>query len=117
MKLNHEGKRLLLVLAGVLLAVNIWSQQTVKGNVKDELGEPVIGANVLVKGTSNGAITDLDGNYTIQDVSPKATLVFSYVGYLSQEIAVAGKNVINCVLKEYQKFILRSLKNYLNITK
>lgn len=100
MKLNHEGKRLLLVLAGVLLAVNIWSQQTVKGNVKDELGEPVIGANVLVKGTSNGAITDLDGNYTIQDVSPKATLVFSYVGYLSQEIAVAGKNVINCVLKE-----------------
>lgn len=76
------------------------AQITVTGNVKDEAGEPIIGANVLVKGTTNGTITDFDGNYTVSNVPSNATLVFSYVGYKEQEIAVAGKKSINVTLKE-----------------
>lgn len=71
----------------------------VKGQVLDESGEPVIGASILVKGTSNGVITDLDGNFTLNGVS-KGTLVISYVGYKTQEIPVAGKNVFKITLKE-----------------
>ena len=64
-------------------------QQTanVKGTVVDAMGEPIIGANVLVKGSANGVITDLDGNFTVT-CSGKCTLVISYIGYQSQEIAV-----------------------------
>lgn len=87
-------------MTGILLSVNAWAQTAVKGNVSDEQGEPIIGANVLVKGTTNGAITDLNGNYTITDVGKNATLVFSFVGYISQEISVGGKSVVNCTLKE-----------------
>ena len=65
----------------------------------DKTGEPIIGANVLVKGTTNGTITDFDGNYSIS-VPSNATLVFSYVGYKDQEIAVAGKTTIIVILEE-----------------
>ena len=100
MKTTHQMKRILMLLAGFLLSVNVWAQLTVKGLVTDEQGEPVIGANILVKGSTNGTITDINGNYSISDVASNATLVFSYVGYTSQEIAVAGKTTINCTLKE-----------------
>ncbi|MCQ2238511.1 MAG: TonB-dependent receptor [Bacteroidaceae bacterium] len=94
------GKRLLSFVATFLLAVTAFAQITVKGVVKDETGEPIIGANVLVKGTTNGTITDFDGNYEIQGVARNATLVFSYVGYNNLEIAVNGQNTINATLKE-----------------
>lgn len=71
---------------------------TVRGTVTDHDG-PVIGATVKVKGTSNGAVTDLDGNYTIS-VPKGATLQFSYVGYLTKEIKVAGNDKIDVVLAE-----------------
>ncbi|MCQ2238521.1 MAG: TonB-dependent receptor [Bacteroidaceae bacterium] len=94
------GKRLLSFVATFLLAVTAFAQITVKGVVKDETGEPIIGANVLVKGTTNGTITDFDGNYAIEGVGRNATLVFSYVGYNNLEIAVNGQNTINATLKE-----------------
>lgn len=72
---------------------------TVKGTVTDDFGA-VIGASVVVKGTTNGCITDMDGNYTINDVASKATLVFSYVGYKTQEVPVNGQKVINVMMKE-----------------
>ena len=72
---------------------------TVKGQVVDANGEPVIGASVLVKGTTNGTITDFDGNFTLNDAS-KGTLVISYIGYKTQEVAVNGKSVIKIILKE-----------------
>lgn len=72
---------------------------TVKGQVVDENGEPIIGASVLLKGTSNGVITDIDGNFTLNGVS-KGTLVISYVGYKTQEVPVAGKKVFKITLKE-----------------
>ena len=60
---------------------------TVKGQVLDSNGEPIIGANVLEKGTTNGTITDMDGNFTL-NVRSNATLVVSYIGYTAQEVAV-----------------------------
>ena len=72
---------------------------TVKGNVRDAAGVPVIGAGVVQQGTSNGTITDVDGNYLIT-VPASSTLNFSSVGYVEQSIAVAGRSTINVVLEE-----------------
>ncbi len=71
----------------------------VKGVVKDVNGEAVIGASVMEKGSSNGTISDYDGNFALS-VSSNATLVVSYIGYVSQEIAVAGKTSLIITLKE-----------------
>ncbi len=72
----------------------------VTGVVVDGTGEPVIGANVVVKGTTNGTITDFDGNYTIEGVPADGILVISYIGYLSQEIPVGNQSMIKVTLKE-----------------
>ena len=81
-------------------AVNAVQQNSVaKGNVKDAAGEPVIGASVVVKGTTNGTITDFDGNFELSGVSKGATLEVSFVGYATQEITFNGQ-AINVVLKE-----------------
>jgi len=73
---------------------------TVSGTVTDETNEPLIGVSVLVKGTSNGAVTDVDGNYTIPNVPANAVLVFSYVGYLPSEIAIANRGKIDVKMRE-----------------
>ena len=72
---------------------------TVTGTVTDATGEPVIGATVMVKGTQNGTMTDLDGNYTLPNVSGK-TLIISYVGMQTQEIQVNGRTKIDVVLND-----------------
>lgn len=72
---------------------------TVTGTVNDNLGS-VIGASIQVEGTSNGCITDIDGNYSLPNVPANGTLVFSYIGYQTQKIAVNGKTVINVKLTE-----------------
>ncbi|MBO0330233.1 SusC/RagA family TonB-linked outer membrane protein [[Muricauda] lutisoli] len=74
-------------------------QTQVTGTVTDQNGEPLIGANVLVKGTTNGTQTDFDGNYTIS-ADGNATLVFSYVGFSTQEVAISGRSVIDVSLME-----------------
>ena len=63
------------------------------------MGEPVIGANVLVKGTTNGVVTDLNGKFSLQ-VKPNDILQISYIGYNSQEVAVKGQHTLNITLKE-----------------
>lgn len=73
---------------------------TVKGCVTDTSGEPLIGVSVLVKGTANGASTDIDGNYTINGVDSKATLSFSSVGYKPLEEKLSGRTTINVTLHE-----------------
>ncbi len=82
-------------------STNYATQQTktVSGTVVDQTGMPVIGANVLEKGTTNGMITDLDGNFSIK-VNSNATLVISFIGYVTQEIKVAGKTNFQVTLKE-----------------
>ena len=75
------------------------SNLQIKGLVKDADGEALIGASVVVKGTSIGTVTDMDGNF-ILEVPQNGTLVVSYIGFLTQEIKVNGKNNINITLKE-----------------
>ena len=79
--------------------MNITVQSTVTGTVTDADGQPLPGANVLVKGTTNGTQTDFDGNYTIAAASD-ATLVFSYIGFASQEVAVNGQSAVNVSMAE-----------------
>ena len=74
----------------------------VKGVVKDTSGEAIIGASVLEKGTTNGTITDFDGNFAL-NVSKNAVLVVSFVGYKNEEIPVAGKSSLKITLKEDSK--------------
>lgn len=76
----------------------------VKGVVKDTYGEPIIGASVLEKGTRNGSVTDLDGNFAL-NVSAKGQLEISFIGYQTQEIEIAGKNYLSVVLKEDTKLL------------
>ncbi len=86
----------------LLSLIPLWAfaqKVTVKGVVKDAMGETVIGASVLEKGTTNGTITDFDGNFEL-NVSPRATLSISFVGYKTQEIPVAGKTSFTITLKE-----------------
>lgn len=80
--------------------LEVLQNSTVRGKVVDASGEPVIGASVVVKGTTVGVITDLDGNFILNNVSEKSVLVISYVGYKSQEIAVSGKSAINVTMQE-----------------
>ncbi|WP_297900800.1 TonB-dependent receptor [uncultured Parabacteroides sp.] len=72
----------------------------VTGVVKDANGEPIIGANVVVKGTTNGTVSDFDGNYTIEGVSSNDVLVVSYIGFLTQEFPIGNQSSINITLSE-----------------
>lgn len=93
----------LMLLIGQTLSAQ---QRQVTGIVKDLTGEPIIGASVLEKGTTNGVITDLDGNFklTVSNVE-KAVLQISYVGYQTQQIPVNGKTLLNVTLKENTKLL------------
>ena len=90
-------KRLFLV--GAFLCFGLVKGQTVNGTVSDETG-PLPGVNVLVKGSTNGTQTDFDGNYTLDGIGADATLVFSYIGLETQEIAAAGQSTIDVTMQE-----------------
>ncbi len=84
-------------------SIGMFAQQlTVKGNVKDATGEPVIGASVLVKGTTNGTITDFDGNFELPNVESDASIEITFVGYLPQTLK-ASSSPLNVILKEDTK--------------
>ena len=86
----------------LLLCANMAFGQggTVTGTVTDMGNDPLIGVNVLVKGTTNGTITNIDGQFSLQGVSPQSVLVISYIGFLSQEITVGNQRTINAKLRE-----------------
>lgn len=86
------------LLVGTFLCYGLVQAQTVTGTVSDETG-PLPGANVLVKGTTNGTQTDFDGNYTIE-ANSDATLTFSYIGYKTAEVTIDGQSTINITLEE-----------------
>ena len=77
-----------------------YAQKSVTGTVKDATGEPMIGVSILVDGTTIGAVTDFDGNFTIKDVPENGVLKISYIGYKDQKIAVAGKSSFNVTMQE-----------------
>lgn len=98
-------RHLTLMLGFFLVSASALAQQIqVKGTVIDPMGEPLIGANVIVKGTQQGVSTDIDGNYTISAASD-ATIVFSYVGYKTHEEKVGGRSTINITLEEDQQVL------------
>ena len=80
----------------------VMQSNPVKGQVVDENGDPVIGATVMMKGTSKGAITDLNGNFTLENAA-KGTLVISYIGYITEEVQTNGQASVKVVLKEDAK--------------
>ena len=84
-------------LAVMFLALDVSAQTTINGRVKDDTGEGVIGASVMIKGTSNGTVTDFDGNFSLQ-CKPGATLVFTYIGFNPQELP--AKNGMEVVMTE-----------------
>ena len=103
----------MLCLAGVLQGISnpIWAKSignfsvnqqevyTLKGNVVDKTGEPVIGANVVIKGTTTGVVTDFDGNFTI-DVTARTVLTISYIGYNSMDVTVNGQKTLTVTMSE-----------------
>ena len=99
MKRHFLFKVLLTLVVGTFLSIDAFAQQiTVKGLVKDNTGEPVIGANVVVKGTTNGTITDFDGNFEFT-ANQGEIIVISFIGYKSQELP-ATTNFMNVVLQD-----------------
>ncbi len=100
--MKEKGLRIATFLLLAFCSIATMAQIKVTGKIVDTTGESVIGASVLVKGTSKGTVTDLDGNYALEGVASNATLVFSYVGYKSQTVAVGGRKIINVTLVEDQ---------------
>ncbi|MEN8123316.1 MAG: carboxypeptidase-like regulatory domain-containing protein, partial [Bacteroidota bacterium] len=74
-------------------------QKSISGKVTDEYGEPLPGVTVLIKGTTQGTVTNMDGNYTLSDIPDGAILHFSFVGMLTQEIEVGSQTSINVTMK------------------
>ena len=98
-------QRLLFLAFAVVCSTAAMAQGKVSGTVVDQTGEPVIGASVVVKGTTGGTVTDIDGKFTVQNVPQNATLVFSYVGYRTQNVSVSGKSQINVTLEEDKQLL------------
>ena len=92
--MKQQLKRALTALLMSVICFLAFAQKTVTGSVKDTNGEPMIGVSVLVDGTNKGTVTDLDGNYTISEVSENGALKISYIGYAEQLISVAGRIVL-----------------------
>ena len=91
-------KRIVIVmLAFLTLGMQVFAQNVVSGKVTDDQGEPLVGVGIQVKGTQTGAMTDLEGNYSLV-VNPNATLIYSYLGFLTQEIAIGSRKTVNVVL-------------------
>lgn len=86
-------------MAGFAAYSQVLQIETVSGTITDDVGDPLIGVNVRIDGRSTGTATDFDGHYSLQDVPSDATLIFSYIGFETQEIPVNGRSVIDVIMK------------------
>src|SRR5690554_1723992 len=89
-----------LMLMSLLPAQGLMAQHLVSGKVINTSGESIVGVNIVEKGTTNGVITDVDGNYSINVSNSNATLNFSFIGFENQEVLVNDRHLINVTLKE-----------------
>ena len=103
--MKNPAKKLALALLCLLSAWSLSAQTTIKGVVTDENGEPLIGAGVVVEGTTIGTITGIDGDYTLTVPADAVNLVFSFIGLSDQTVPIAGQTVIDVVLKEDSTFL------------
>ena len=108
MKLKQKSIRTTLMLA-LLMFVGSIAAQTVKVNVKDSQGEAVIGASVLEAGTTNGGITDFDGNFTIKLTGKSSDINVSFIGMKTQTVNVKGKSSVDIVLAEDENTTLNDV--------
>ncbi len=100
------GKRIITFLLALLfVGAQVFAQNAVSGKVTDSSGEPLVGVNVLVKGTTTGTMTDLDGNYSLSGLKQGSVLVFSSIGFSSQEVTVGSQRTINVQLKDDSAFL------------
>ncbi|MBQ9215168.1 MAG: TonB-dependent receptor [Prevotella sp.] len=98
-------RRLMFLALVVLCTSGAWAQKTVSGTVVDATGEPIIGASVVVKGTSNGTVTDLDGKFSIANAPSKGSLEVSYIGFKTQSVALGGNASFNITLQEDRQLL------------
>ena len=103
--MKNPAKKLILALLCLGVAWPLLAQTTIHGIVTDENGEPLIGAGVLVEGTTVGTITGLDGDYQLTVPADAVNLVFSFIGLADQTVALAGQTEINVVLASDQTFL------------
>ena len=103
--MKNPVKKLALALLGLVSAWTLSAQTTIKGVVTDESGEPLIGAGVVVEGTTVGTITGIDGDYELTVPADAVNLVFSFIGLSEQTVPIAGQTVINVVLKVDSTFL------------
>ena len=96
---NLKTFRIALMLRFAIIGGGMASAQTVSGNVKDTTGEPISGATVQEKGGQGGAVTDLDGNFTL-NLSASKQLIISYVGMKTKTVNASGKTSLNIVLED-----------------
>ena len=98
--MKTQSIRMLLFSLLLGIASVVYAQVQVTGRVVDITGEPIIGANVVLKGTGQGTITDFDGKFSLSDLPKKGTLVVSYIGYVDQTVKIEGGNFYKIVLSE-----------------
>ena len=104
-------KVLLTFVVGLFLSAGAFAQQiTVKGIVKDSSGEPIIGANVVVKGTTNGTITDFDGNFQLS-ANTGEIIQFSFIGYTTQELPATAE-FMNIIMKDDSEMLNEVVTDY-----
>lgn len=94
-----ENNQIVLSAPGYVSSSTQQNTRKITGIIKDQSGEPVIGANIVEKGTTNGTITDIDGQYSLE-VGSNSILVVSYIGYITQEIPVGKNNTLDVLLRE-----------------
>ncbi len=100
-----KAKKLLLALLGMVTTISLSAQTTITGIVTDETGEPLIGAGVVVEGTTTGTITGIDGDYMLTVPADAVNLVFSFIGLADQTVAINGQTQINVTLSADQTFL------------
>jgi len=111
-------KKLSLVLSLVLFVMGTaLAQRTISGTVTDDTGEALIGASILVKGTSTGTVTDIDGTYSITVPDGGTTLIFSYTGYSTQELELGASDIVDLVLAASSEVISEVVVTSLGIAR
>lgn len=107
LKIKKSTKAFLMIALGLLMTVSAIAQTgqiNVRGTVKDAAGEPIIGASILLQGTATGVVTDYDGNFSLQ-APGNATLVISYVGYVTQNVVIQNRSNIQIILQEDRELL------------
>ena len=98
-------RQLMFLALMALCTSGAWAQKQVSGTVVDAAGESIIGASVMVKGTTTGTVTDFDGKFVLQNVPENGSVVISYVGYRTQTISIAGKSQLSVTLEEDKQLL------------